>query len=126
MFLLATLLLGLILKLMTTKSYYLLLLLNVIRFVTLNFFNSEEEHPHPHFMYQVELYSLRSDSRKEIPSPNDTPTGIILRNNYLNGICYWKTEMGTYLDFRALILSFDLVNEKFSILPIPKLVRSFP
>ncbi|TYH00495.1 hypothetical protein ES288_A10G281800v1 [Gossypium darwinii] len=57
----------------------------VIRFVLLTFVNSEEEYPHPHFMYQVELYSLR-----------------------------------------RLILSFDMGNEKFSILPIPEFVGSFP
>ncbi|KAG8480149.1 hypothetical protein CXB51_024893 [Gossypium anomalum] len=63
----------------------------VIRFVTLTFVNSEEEHPHPQY-----------------------------------GICYWKTETGAYLDFRGLILLFDMGNEKFSILPIPEFVGSFP
>ncbi|KAG4181440.1 hypothetical protein ERO13_A10G227233v2 [Gossypium hirsutum] len=98
----------------------------VIRFVDLTFVNSEEEHPHPHFMDPVELYSLRSNSWKEIPSPDFTPTCTTLGNNYVDGICYWKTETGAYLDFRGLILSFDMGNEKFSILPIPEFVGSFP
>ncbi|KAL1080287.1 hypothetical protein V6Z11_D10G283300 [Gossypium hirsutum] len=98
----------------------------VIRFVTLTFINSEEQYPHPHFMYQVELYSLRSNSWQEIPCPDYKPTGTTLGNNYVDGICYWKTETGAYLDFRGLILSFDMGNEKFSILPIPEFVGSFP
>ncbi|TYH00494.1 hypothetical protein ES288_A10G281700v1 [Gossypium darwinii] len=98
----------------------------VIRFVSLTFVNSEEEHPHPHSMYQVELYSLRSNSWKEIPSPEYAPTYTALGNIYVNGICYWKIETGAYLDFRGLILSFDMGNEKFLILPIPEFVGSFP
>ncbi|KAB2063889.1 hypothetical protein ES319_A10G249200v1 [Gossypium barbadense] len=98
----------------------------VIRFVDLTFVNSEEEHPHPHFMDPVELYSLRSNSWKEIPSPDFTPTCTTLGNNYVDGIFYWKTETGAYLDFRGLILSFDMGNEKFSILRIPEFVGSFP
>ncbi|TYJ16446.1 hypothetical protein E1A91_A10G254100v1 [Gossypium mustelinum] len=98
----------------------------VIRFVSLTFVNSEEEHPHPHSMYQVELYSLRSNSWKEIPSPEYAPTYTALGNIYVNGICYWKIETGAYLDFRGLILSFDIGNEKFLILPIPEFVGSFP
>ncbi|TYH00488.1 hypothetical protein ES288_A10G281100v1 [Gossypium darwinii] len=84
----------------------------VIRFVSLTFVNSEEEHPHPHSMYQVELYSLRSNSWKEIPSPEYIPTYTTLGNIYVDGICYWKTETGAYLDFRGLILSFNMGNEK--------------
>ncbi|TXG75095.1 hypothetical protein ES332_1Z016400v1 [Gossypium tomentosum] len=97
-----------------------------IRFVTLTFVNSEEEYAHPHFIYQVELYSLRSNSWKEIPYPDYNPNGKTLGNNYVDGICYWKTETGAYLDFRGLILSFDMRNEKFSVLPIPEFVGSFP
>nr|KJB74170.1 hypothetical protein B456_011G277300 [Gossypium raimondii] len=66
----------------------------VIRFVTLTFVNSEEQYPHSHFMYQVELYSLRSNSWKEIPCPDYKPTGTTLGNNYVDGICYMKTETG--------------------------------
>ncbi|TXG74612.1 hypothetical protein ES288_1Z027100v1 [Gossypium darwinii] len=72
------------------------------------------------------LYSLRSNSWQEIPCPDYKPTGTTLGNNYVDGICYWKTETGAYLDFRGLILSFDMGNEKFSILPIPEFVGSFP
>ncbi|TYI62916.1 hypothetical protein E1A91_D10G281900v1 [Gossypium mustelinum] len=84
-----------------------------IRFVTLTFVN-------------IELYSLRSNSWKEIPYPDYNPNGKTLGNNYVDGICYWKTVTGAYLDFRGLILSFDMRNEKFSVLPIPEFVGSFP
>ncbi|KAA3481918.1 F-box protein CPR30-like [Gossypium australe] len=93
----------------------------VIRFVSLTFVNSEEEYSHPHFLHQVEL----SDSWKEIPSPDYTPTEPN-GNIFVDGICYWKTVYGGYLDFRGLILSFDLGNEEFSILPIPEFVGSLP
>ncbi|KAA3481919.1 F-box protein CPR30-like [Gossypium australe] len=76
--------------------------------------------------FVFELYSLRSDSWKEIPSPDYTPTEPNNGNNYVDGICYWKTVYGGYLDFRGLILSFDMGNEEFSILPIPEFVGSFP
>ncbi|TYH00486.1 hypothetical protein ES288_A10G280900v1 [Gossypium darwinii] len=98
----------------------------VIRFVSLTFVNREEEYPYPHFMHQVELYSLRSDSWKEIPSPDYTPTESNNGNICVDGICYWKTEYGGYLDFRGLILSFDMGNEEFSNLPIPEFGGSFP
>ncbi|KAG8480162.1 hypothetical protein CXB51_024948 [Gossypium anomalum] len=85
----------------------------VIRFVALTFINSEEEH---HFESQAELYSFRSDSWKEIPSPGYTLTHLFLGNNCVDGICYWKTECPAFHDFVGPILSFDMANEKFSIL----------
>ncbi|KAK8277594.1 hypothetical protein V6Z12_D10G280400 [Gossypium hirsutum] len=54
------------------------------------------------------------------------PVKSLTRFNCVYGICYWKTETGAYLDFRGLILSFDMGNQKFSILPIPEFVGSFP
>ncbi|MBA0786308.1 hypothetical protein Gotri_027064, partial [Gossypium trilobum] len=94
----------------------------VVRFVALTFINSEEEH---HFESQVELYSFRSDSWKEIPSPDYTPTHLFLGNNYIDGICYWKTECLAFHDFIGPILSFDMANEKFSILSIPEFIGPF-
>ncbi|MBA0665430.1 hypothetical protein Goklo_005285 [Gossypium klotzschianum] len=88
-------------------------------FVTRTFANIEEEqrYAYPHYEFQVELYSSRSDSWKEIPCPNHTPTD----SNYLDGICYWKTNTEACL---GLILPFDLTNEEFSILPFPEMGRS--
>ncbi|TYJ16445.1 hypothetical protein E1A91_A10G254000v1 [Gossypium mustelinum] len=102
----------------------------VIRFVTLTFDISEEGEIYRDFEFpdvlQVELYSLRSDSWKEIPFPNYKPTYIILGNNYIDGISYWQTITGEYDGFREIILSFDLRNEKFSILSIPEFVGYSP
>ncbi|TYI08125.1 hypothetical protein ES332_A10G276100v1 [Gossypium tomentosum] len=67
----------------------------------------DERHFEPH----VELYSFRSDSWKEIPSPD--------------GICYWKTECLVFHDFVGPIFSFDMANEKFSILSIPEFIGPF-
>ncbi|MBA0871498.1 hypothetical protein Goshw_026684, partial [Gossypium schwendimanii] len=92
-------------------------------FVTRTFVNIEEEqrYAYPHYEFQVELYSSRSDSWKEIPCPHYTPTDLILGNNYVDGICYWKTMTEAYL---GLILLFDLANQKFSILPFPEITGS--
>ncbi|KAK8556443.1 hypothetical protein V6N13_064475 [Hibiscus sabdariffa] len=60
---------------------------------------------------QVELYSLRSDSWKEISYPGVNPDGSPPFNCYINGVYYWQAG--------HLILSFDMVNEKFSTLPLP-------
>ncbi|MFQ6658602.1 hypothetical protein Gotur_027794 [Gossypium turneri] len=92
-------------------------------FVTRTFVNIEEEqrYAYPHYEFQVELYSSRSDSWKEIPCPLYTPTDLILGNNYVDGICYWKTMTEAYL---GLILLFDLANQKFSILPFPEITGS--
>ncbi|PPD70859.1 hypothetical protein GOBAR_DD32269 [Gossypium barbadense] len=81
----------------------------------------EQRYAYPHYEFQVELYSSRSDSWKEIPCPLYTPTDLILGNNYVDGICYWKTMTEAYL---GLILLFDLANQKFSILPFPEITGS--
>ncbi|KAE8663089.1 F-box and associated interaction domains-containing protein isoform 3 [Hibiscus syriacus] len=64
---------------------------------------------------QVELYSLKSDSWKEISVPGVYAFVSILFNNYINVFYYWQAS-GDY----KLILSFDMVNEKFSTLPLPE------
>ncbi|TYH51833.1 hypothetical protein ES332_D10G307000v1 [Gossypium tomentosum] len=86
-----------------------------IRFVTVSFVNTEYENEFAENMSQVELYSLKCDSWKEISSPNYTPYGI----------CYWETTMGYYPDEKELIFSFDMANEKFSVSPIPKFFESY-
>ncbi|MFQ6663115.1 hypothetical protein Gotur_030751 [Gossypium turneri] len=102
----------------------------VVRFVTLTFDICEEGEIYRDFEFpnvlQVEFYSLRSDSWNEIPFPNDKPTYINLGNNYIDGICYWKTIKGEYDGFREIIFSFDMRNKKFSILSIPEFVGYSP
>ncbi|PPR92812.1 hypothetical protein GOBAR_AA27862 [Gossypium barbadense] len=82
-----------------------------IRFVTLSFVDSECETPSGNGMSQVELYSLKCDSWKEIPSPNYRPFDIYLRNTPYE---------------KKLILSFDMANEKFWVSPIPEFVGFYP
>ncbi|KAK8334323.1 hypothetical protein V6Z11_A10G267700 [Gossypium hirsutum] len=82
-----------------------------IRFVTLSFVDSECETPSGNGMSQVELYSLKCDSWKEIPSPNYRPFDIYLRNTPYE---------------KNLILSFDMANEKFWVSPIPEFVGFYP
>ncbi|MFQ6669583.1 hypothetical protein Gotur_034777 [Gossypium turneri] len=61
-----------------------------IRFVTLSFVDSECETSSGDGMSQVELYSLKCDSWKEIPSPNYRPFDLYFSNNYLDGIFFGK------------------------------------
>ncbi|KAG4127808.1 hypothetical protein ERO13_D10G240608v2 [Gossypium hirsutum] len=97
-----------------------------IRFVTLSFVDSECETSSGDGMSQVELYSLKCDSWKEIPSPNYRPFDLYLSNNYLDGIFYWQTTTGNAPYENFLILSFDTANEKFSASPIPEFVGIYP
>ncbi|XWS73865.1 hypothetical protein CRYUN_Cryun02cG0165900 [Craigia yunnanensis] len=88
----------------------------VVRFVTYYFDENEEEGFLADWNHQVELYSLKSDSWKEISVPEAQPYGSPLFNNYINGFYYWQATG----DSDYLILSFDMANEKFSTLPLPK------
>ncbi|XWS52817.1 hypothetical protein CRYUN_Cryun11dG0104700 [Craigia yunnanensis] len=88
----------------------------VVRFVTNYFDENGEEGLLGDWIHQVELYSLKSDSWKEISVPEVHPYGSPLFNNYINGIFYWQAAG----DSDYLILSFDMANEKFSTLPLPK------
>lgn len=65
---------------------------------------------------QVELYSLRNDSWKEISHP---PKVIAYGRSYacLNGTYYWKA----LIEYENVILSFSFPNEEFSFLPLPDL-----
>nr|KJB74113.1 hypothetical protein B456_011G273600 [Gossypium raimondii] len=60
----------------------------IIRFVTLSFVDSECETSSGDGMSQVELYSLKCDSWKEIPSPNYRPFDLYFSNNYLDGFFF--------------------------------------
>ncbi|KAK8523157.1 hypothetical protein V6N12_047687 [Hibiscus sabdariffa] len=91
----------------------------VVRFVTI-YFRRYDEHYHGLVEVdrneKVELYSLRSDSWKEISHPGVTAHGPLFINNYINGFCYWLA-LGHY-EYEISILSFDMVTENFSILPL--------
>ncbi|KAK5795519.1 hypothetical protein PVK06_036787 [Gossypium arboreum] len=96
-----------------------------IRFVTLCFVNSECGIESPDDVSQVELYSLKCNSWKEIPSPNYRPFDSDLSNNCLDGICSWKIIIGNSPYEKVMILSLDMANEKFSVSPILEFVGFF-
>ncbi|GMI70328.1 hypothetical protein like AT3G06240 [Hibiscus trionum] len=88
----------------------------VVRFVTNYFEENEDEGLMAFWSHQVELYSLRNDSWKEISVPEVHAYGSPLFNNYINGFYYWQAIR----DSDYLILAFDMVDEKFSTLPLPQ------
>ncbi|MFQ6669580.1 hypothetical protein Gotur_034778 [Gossypium turneri] len=96
-----------------------------IRFVTLCYVDSEYGIESRDDVSQVELYSLKCDSWKEIASPNYSPLDYCLSNNCLDGICYWIIATGNSPYEKVMILSFDMANEKFSVSPILEFVRFF-
>ncbi|XVF69225.1 hypothetical protein PTKIN_Ptkin11bG0063900 [Pterospermum kingtungense] len=75
--------------------------------------------------YQVELYSLKSDSWKGITLPKAIPSGSSsgLSSCCINGFWYWHAA-DTGLLYSA-ILSLDMANEKFYTLPSPEFGGSF-
>ncbi|MFQ6669587.1 hypothetical protein Gotur_034777, partial [Gossypium turneri] len=96
-----------------------------IRFVTLCYVDSECGIESPDDVAQVELYSLKCDSWKEILSLNYSPFDYSLSDNCLDGICYWQIAMGNSPYEKVMILSFDMANEKFSVSPILEFVGFF-
>ncbi|KAE8728636.1 Detected protein of unknown function [Hibiscus syriacus] len=91
----------------------------IIQFVTLVYID-EESDSSPVYRSQVELYSLKTDSWKEVASvPNACPFSNYLGNNCVDGVCSWEAMMEYHRD--NLILSFDMVSEKFSTSPLPEL-----
>ncbi|GMJ08493.1 hypothetical protein like AT3G06240 [Hibiscus trionum] len=94
----------------------------VVRFVTNYFEHKEDVSRIPDWNHQVELYSLKSDSWKEISAPDVYPyDGPPEFNIYINGFYYWQASGS----FDYLFLSFDMVNEKFSTIPLPEFGRFF-
>ncbi|KAE8674683.1 Detected protein of unknown function [Hibiscus syriacus] len=87
----------------------------VVRFVTNYFEENLDEGLMADWNNQVELYSLKNDSWKEISFPGVDGFASTLFNNYVNGFIY--CQAATIDD---LILSFDMVNEKFSTSPLPE------
>ncbi|KAE8729775.1 Detected protein of unknown function [Hibiscus syriacus] len=77
--------------------------------------NEEGMSIYSHSIDQVELYSLKSDSWKEISFSGVDGYDSSLFNNYVSGFIYWQA-----CTVDDLILSFDMVNEKFSTSPLPE------
>ncbi|PIN16340.1 hypothetical protein CDL12_11024 [Handroanthus impetiginosus] len=80
---------------------------------------------HPRMVTLVSLYSLNDDSWRHF---KDTDFGIVIRNlseskcnTYVNGFYYWLADdvNGNYY-----ILGFDMGNERFVELEVPKCVTS--
>ncbi|GMJ08764.1 hypothetical protein like AT3G06240 [Hibiscus trionum] len=88
----------------------------VLRFVT-NFFSIDiyGESRFSHATEQVDLYSLKGNSWKEISDPGVSAHYATLFDIYVNGFYYWHATGAS----GSLILSFDIVNETFSTLPLP-------
>ncbi|XWS73507.1 hypothetical protein CRYUN_Cryun02cG0135500 [Craigia yunnanensis] len=94
----------------------------VVRFVTNFFGENEEEGTQVDWICQAELYSLKSDSWKEISVPEVElfTFDSLLFDNYINGFYYWRAIDDSDDD---VILSFDMANEKFSTLRLPNFGR---
>ncbi|XVF69223.1 hypothetical protein PTKIN_Ptkin11bG0063700 [Pterospermum kingtungense] len=88
----------------------------VVRFVTYYFDENEDESMLDDCIRQVELYSLKSDSWKQISCPEAEPYWNSSFNNYINGFYYWQAAGNS----DCFVLSFDMANEKFSTLPFPE------
>ncbi|KAF5732928.1 F-box and associated interaction domains-containing protein putative isoform 1 [Tripterygium wilfordii] len=71
---------------------------------------------------RAELYSLRSESWREIPSWGTIEEFIFdfMRSNayYIHGVCYWLIN-GFYVDSGAWIMSFDMADEVLEIMQLP-------
>ncbi|KAL4353125.1 hypothetical protein GQ457_06G000170 [Hibiscus cannabinus] len=71
-----------------------------------------------HINGQVDLYSLKANSWKKIPRPGVSGWGGDWYDSHVNGIFYWPAY-GPNSVGDSCILSFDMVNERFSTLPLP-------
>ncbi|KAE8729774.1 Detected protein of unknown function [Hibiscus syriacus] len=87
----------------------------VVRFVTNYYEENLDEGLLADWNSQVELYSLKNDSWKEISFPGVDGFASALFNNYVNGFIYCQA-----IAIDHLILSFDMVNENFSTSPLPE------
>ncbi|XP_057797322.1 uncharacterized protein LOC131013276 [Salvia miltiorrhiza] len=74
---------------------------------------------------KTELYSLKSDSWKEIPTPDAYIDLIHMCGVYVEVSCYWPARQGSAFGGRRSredvcdILSFDFTDESFSWIPSP-------
>ncbi|KAE8674668.1 Detected protein of unknown function [Hibiscus syriacus] len=87
----------------------------VVRSVTNYFEENLDEGLMEDWNGQVELYSLKSDSWKEISFTGFYAFDSILFNNYVNGFNYCQA-----VGVDHHILSFDMINKKFSTSPLPE------
>ncbi|KAL6569525.1 hypothetical protein OROMI_014039 [Orobanche minor] len=62
----------------------------------------------------TELYSLKSDSWKEIPSPDDAIQ--CESGTYVSGSCYWTGVISSGFG----VVSFDFITESFVSFPLPQ------
>ncbi|KAK8633317.1 hypothetical protein V6N13_014163 [Hibiscus sabdariffa] len=96
----------------------------VIQFVdrvSLNFPSPDDEYTPPGYDFTVELYSLKTDSWKEIPfSGVFTDSYHNLCDTYVNGTCHWHAGKDPPPEHNPRILSFDMADEKFSTFPFPE------
>ncbi|KAK8492211.1 hypothetical protein V6N13_056680 [Hibiscus sabdariffa] len=91
----------------------------VIQFVKLVTLDFDDDYPG--FESAVELYSLKTDSWKEIPFTCAFLDGYNLCNSYVNGICYWYARYtGPPPEYKPFIFSFDMAGEKLSTFPFPE------
>ncbi|KAK8564533.1 hypothetical protein V6N12_036663 [Hibiscus sabdariffa] len=73
---------------------------------------------------QVDLYSLKGNSWKKISSSGVSGWGCAWYDNHVNGICYWPAYGSNSAGY-CCILSFDMVNERFSTLSLPEFHGGF-
>ncbi|GMI65691.1 hypothetical protein like AT3G06240 [Hibiscus trionum] len=94
----------------------------VLRFVINSFsYYYDGVNIYSHAIQQVDLYSLKGNSWKEISHPGVNAHYATLFDIYVNGFYYWHaTEASGFI-----ILSFDMVNERFSTLPLPEFDEGF-
>ncbi|KAF5730188.1 F-box and associated interaction domains-containing protein putative isoform 1 [Tripterygium wilfordii] len=64
---------------------------------------------------QIEIYSQKNDSWREIPSLDVCPGGVPWFSQYHNGVYYWWADGIN----GGLILSFDFADEVFDKVPLP-------
>ncbi|KAK8633313.1 hypothetical protein V6N13_014159 [Hibiscus sabdariffa] len=72
--------------------------------------------------FTVLLYSLKTDSWKEIPFTGVFPSGQNLCDSYVNGICFWQARRVSPPDpeYNDRVLSFDPAGNKFSTFSLPE------
>ncbi|KAK8510444.1 hypothetical protein V6N13_100467 [Hibiscus sabdariffa] len=89
----------------------------VVRFVRNSFeYEFDGMSFYSHTITQVDLYSLKSNSWKELPHPGVDAWYAFTFHSYINGFYYWPAVGPS----GYVILSFDMVNERFSTLPLPE------
>ncbi|KAL4379838.1 hypothetical protein GQ457_02G038600 [Hibiscus cannabinus] len=97
----------------------------VVQFVdriALNHSLPADERPLPGYKYDftAEVYSLKTDSWKEIPFTGAFPDGFHnLCDSYVNGRCYWHAGRDPLPEPDPRILSFDMADDTFSTCPFP-------